>query len=89
MNPVEKNIRKRAKTLTALVRTMNDGIKKGSDFDLNLTDTEDTMKMTQDELVYLEETLDQANKYGPYVNLAWLGASAYLLTLIVRNVKNG
>ena len=85
----EKRIRKRMDMLESLVKSMNDGIKSGSDFSTSLEDTEVSLKEAEKELKYLKDTLIQVNTYGPYVNLFWLSTTALLGTLLYRDIKNG
>ena len=85
----EKRIRKRMAMLESLVKSLNDGIKGGSEVSTNLEETEASLRSAKKELDYLKESLDQANKYGPYVNLFWVSSSLYLGALLYKDLTNG
>jgi len=89
MTSFEKRIRKRMSMLESLVKNMNQGIKGGSKISINLQDTEASLQDAKNELVYLKETLDQANTYGPFVNLFWVGTTAYLGSLLYKDWNHG
>lgn len=89
MTGTERRIRKRMAALESLVKSMNQGIKSGSEFSVNLEETETSMQEAQAELVNLKTSLEQINKYGPLINLFWFGTTCYLGTLVYKDLNNG